>query len=170
MCTYRYPYQVPGSCNNVVIAPSLQMALHIDGRVYNSHYHMVRPHQLYHWYIHFFHYLKNDLKYKHSGATGKLASGRCQHRRHHGILRFQLDSDVCSADLHHNPRKHVACTRHSACIASLRTVSVVVRACGFHGRSSWLGTCCLAREYHGTRVPYWYVVHVYKYNIISKTT
>jgi hypothetical protein len=33
-------------------------------------------------------------------------SGRCQHRRHHGILqlRFQLDSDVCSADLHHNPR------------------------------------------------------------------
>ena len=36
-------------------------------------------------------------------------SGRCQHRRHHGILqlRFQLDSDVCSADLHHNPRKHV---------------------------------------------------------------
>jgi hypothetical protein len=31
------------------------------------------------------HYLKNDLKYKHSGATGTLASGRCQHRRHHGI-------------------------------------------------------------------------------------
>ncbi len=28
------------------------------------------------------HYLKNDLKYKHSGATGTLASGRCQHRRH----------------------------------------------------------------------------------------
>jgi hypothetical protein len=23
------------------------------------------------------------------------------------LLRFQLDSDVCSADLHHNPRKHV---------------------------------------------------------------
>ncbi len=22
-------------------------------------------------------------------------------------LQFQLDSDVCSADLHHNPRKHV---------------------------------------------------------------
>ncbi len=43
------------------------------------------------------HYLKNDLKYKHSGATGTLChSGRCQHRRHHGILqlRFQLDSDV----------------------------------------------------------------------------
>jgi hypothetical protein len=34
-------------------------------------------------------------------------SGRCQHTRHHGILRFQLYSDVCSADLHHNPRKHV---------------------------------------------------------------
>jgi hypothetical protein len=47
-----------------------------------------------------------------------------------------------------------ACTRTSACIdslrtvsvvvpciASLRTVSVVVRACGFHGWSSWLGTC-----------------------------
>jgi hypothetical protein len=29
-----------------------------------------------------------------------------------------------------------ACTRTSACIASLRTVSVVVRACGFHGWSS----------------------------------
>jgi hypothetical protein len=26
-------------------------------------------------------------------------SGRCQHRRHHGILRFQLDSDVCSVPL-----------------------------------------------------------------------
>jgi hypothetical protein len=25
------------------------------------------------------HYLKNNLKYKHSGATGTLASGRCQH-------------------------------------------------------------------------------------------
>jgi hypothetical protein len=34
-----------------------------------------------------------------------------------------------------------ACTRTSACIASLRTVSVVVRVCGFHGWSSWLGTC-----------------------------
>ena len=41
-------------------------------------------------------------------------SGRCQHRRHHGILqlRFQLDSDVCSADLHHNPRKHVGLHAH----------------------------------------------------------
>jgi hypothetical protein len=32
------------------------------------------------------------------------------HRRHHGIwqiLRFQLDSHVCSADFHHNPRKHM---------------------------------------------------------------
>ncbi len=33
-----------------------------------------------------------------------------------------------------------ACTHNSACIASLRTVSVVVRVCGFHGWSSWLGT------------------------------
>jgi hypothetical protein len=40
------------------------------------------------------------------------ASGHCQHRRHHGILRFQLDSDVCSADLHHNPRKHVGLHAH----------------------------------------------------------
>jgi hypothetical protein len=39
-------------------------------------------------------------------------SGRCQHRRHHGILRFQLDSDVCSADLHHNPRKHLGLHAH----------------------------------------------------------
>ncbi len=38
------------------------------------------------WYVHVY------------GET----SERCQHRRHHGILRFQLDSDVCSADLHHN--------------------------------------------------------------------
>ncbi len=27
-------------------------------------------------------------------------------------LRFQLDSDVCSADLHHNPRKHVGLHAH----------------------------------------------------------
>jgi hypothetical protein len=40
-------------------------------------------------------------------------SGRCQHRRHHSILRLlQLDSDVCSADLHHNPRKHVGLHAH----------------------------------------------------------
>jgi hypothetical protein len=39
-------------------------------------------------------------------------NGRCQHRRHHGIIRFQLDSDVCSADLHHNPRKHVGLRAH----------------------------------------------------------
>jgi hypothetical protein len=76
-----------------------------------------------HVYVHVYkHYLKNDLKYKHSGATGTLASGRCQHRSHHGILqlRFQLDSDVCSADhsdvcsadLHHNPRKHVGLHAH----------------------------------------------------------
>jgi hypothetical protein len=53
-------------------------------------------------------------------------SGRCQHGRHHSILRFRLDSNVCSADLHHNPRKHSmwACTCTSACIASLRTVSL----------------------------------------------
>ncbi len=36
-------------------------------------------------------------------------SGRCQH---HSILRFQLDSDDCSADLHHNPRKHVGLHAH----------------------------------------------------------
>ncbi len=79
-------------------------------------------------------YLKNNLKYKHKHYQKGLeiqalrcngeTSGPCQRRRHHGtifgILRFQLDSDVCSADLHHNPRKH---------------------ACGFHGWSSWLGTC-----------------------------
>jgi hypothetical protein len=38
--------------------------------------------------------------------------GRCQHKRHHSILRFQLDSDVCSADLHHNPQKHVGLHAH----------------------------------------------------------
>jgi hypothetical protein len=31
--------------------------------------------------------------------------GRCQHGRQHGILRFKLDSEVCRAYLHHNPRK-----------------------------------------------------------------
>jgi hypothetical protein len=71
---------------------------------------------------------------------------RCQHRRQHGVQRFQLDSEVCRADLYHNPRKHMwACTHTSACIASLRTVSVVVRVCGFHGWSSWLGTCSPGR-------------------------
>ncbi len=85
-------------------------------------------------------------------------SGRCQHRRHHDMLqlRFQLDSDVCSADLHHNPRKHMGLHDTSACIASLRTVSVVVRVCGFHGWSSWLGTCSPgsgAVSTNGTRVP-----------------
>jgi hypothetical protein len=41
------------------------------------------------------HYLKNNLKYKHSGATGTLASGRCQHRRHHGTyLRGPSPQDV----------------------------------------------------------------------------
>jgi hypothetical protein len=50
-------------------------------------------------------------------------SERCQHRRHHGILRLQLDSDVCSADLHHNPREHVGLHAHQPCITSLRTVS-----------------------------------------------
>jgi hypothetical protein len=36
-----------------------------------------------------------------------------------------------------------ACTRTRACIASLRTVSVVVRACGFHLAGhllAWLGS------------------------------
>jgi hypothetical protein len=51
-------------------------------------------------------YLKNGLKYKHSGATGKLVDV-ASYRKNHGILRFQIDSDVCSADLHNNPRKHV---------------------------------------------------------------
>jgi hypothetical protein len=40
-------------------------------------------------------------------------SGHChQHRRHHSILPFQLDGDVCRADLHHNPRKHVGLHAH----------------------------------------------------------
>jgi hypothetical protein len=38
--------------------------------------------------------------------------GRCQHRRHHCLLQFQLDSDVCSADLQHNPRKDVGLHAH----------------------------------------------------------
>jgi hypothetical protein len=47
------------------------------------------------------------------GCNGDT-SGRCKHRRHHGILhlRFQLDSAVCSVDLHHNPRKHVGPHAH----------------------------------------------------------
>jgi hypothetical protein len=38
--------------------------------------------------------------------------GRCQHKRRHSTVPFQLDSDVCSADLHHNPRKHVGLHAH----------------------------------------------------------
>ncbi len=54
------------------------------------------------WYVHVYvqHYLKNDLKYKHSGATGKLVGvTSIEDITVPGILRFQLDSDVCSADL-----------------------------------------------------------------------
>ena len=76
-----------------------------------------------------------------------------------------------------------ACTRTSDCIASLRTVSVVVRVCGFHGWSSWLAwlgsrqsikpvpgcfvdaTTCLqyvlayVRTFIGTHVP-WYSTYM----------
>ncbi len=64
------------------------------------------------------HDLKNNLKYKHSGATGTLVGvvsieGITVHVYHGKLqLRFQLDSDVCSADLHHNPRKHVGLHAH----------------------------------------------------------
>jgi hypothetical protein len=54
--------------------------------------------------------------------------GPCQQRRHH-MLRFRLYSGVCGADLHHHPRRRVGL--HAP---------VVVRVCGFHGWSSWLGT------------------------------
>ncbi len=47
---------------------------------------------------------------------------------YHMVL-FQLDSEVCTTIL----ASMWACTRTSACIASLRTISVVVRVCGTHG-------------------------------------
>jgi hypothetical protein len=55
------------------------------------------------------HYLENDWKHKHSSGNGETR-GRCQHKDikvYYG--RIQLDSHVCSADLHNNPRQHV-CT------------------------------------------------------------
>ncbi len=101
------------------------------------------------------------------GATGKLVG--VVSIRHHGILpwyqnvvRFQLDSDVCSADLHHNPRKHVDLHAHqrlpplgrsqwpSASASSTCTYdwhhngTIMVRTVHVRVRTIW---------YHGTRVP-----------------
>ncbi len=48
-------------------------------------------------------------------SAARISTYTCTYKynnRHHGILRFQLDSDVCSADLHHNPRKHVSLHTH----------------------------------------------------------
>jgi hypothetical protein len=65
------------------------------------------------------------------GKTG----GRCQRK----TARFQLNSEICRADLHHNPRKHVGLHAHHCLHRLLRTVSVVVRICGFPGVS--IDTC-----------------------------
>jgi hypothetical protein len=62
-------------------------------------------------------------------------SGRCQHRRHHGILqlRFQLDSDDARAAMSAARISTTilgsmwACTRTSACIASLSSGSPRLR-------------------------------------------
>jgi hypothetical protein len=77
---------------------------------------------MYLWsYMRFCMYLHTN---KTKNTNGRLARGPLvpwyTYRRQHGIL--------------------------SACIASLRTVSVVVRVCGFHGWSSWLGNARPARE------------------------
>jgi hypothetical protein len=63
-------------------------------------------------YVQIQHYLKNDLKYKHTGATGKLV----------GVVSIEditvydgFNSTAMSAarmDLHHNRRKHVGLHAH----------------------------------------------------------
>jgi hypothetical protein len=50
--------------------------------------------------------------YVHNTTALRCDGESCQHRRHHSILQFQLESDVCSANLHHNPRKHVGLHVH----------------------------------------------------------
>ncbi len=118
----------------------------------------VRTYQMVRTRVQILHYLKNNLKYKHSGATGTLASGHCQHRRHHGILqlRFQLDSDVCSADLHHNPRKHVRTTWYHRYTCNKTSGYVYVPkwyseyTCTYHGtrvRVPWYCLFCINRVY-----------------------
>jgi hypothetical protein len=76
-------------------------------------------------------------------------SGRCSHRRHHGILqlRFQLDSDVCSADLHHNPRKHVGLHAHQRLYQGTKVpwyqkngTIVVLEYHWYHTNGTYLGT------------------------------
>jgi hypothetical protein len=68
------------------------------------------------------------------------------------MLRFQLDSDVCSADLHHNPRKHVGLHApqrlHRLPEDGLSgRPRLRVTCCGFHtgGRPGW-ALARLARE------------------------
>ncbi len=70
------------------------------------------------------HYLNNDYEKPKALRCNGETRGRCQHR-HHGILRFQLDSDVCSADLHHNARKHVGL--HALAVSSSHGTKYSVR-------------------------------------------
>jgi hypothetical protein len=60
------------------------------------------------------HYLKNDLKYNnHSGATKKSVGVVSIKDITVSYGSFQLDSDVCSADLHHSPRKQHVGLQHA---------------------------------------------------------
>jgi hypothetical protein len=80
---------------------------------------------------------RTNLKYKHTGATGKLV-GVVSIEDIYGSNSTAMSAARISTTI---LASVWACTRTSACIASLRTVSVVVLVCGFHRWSSWLGTC-----------------------------
>ncbi len=89
--------------------------------------------------------ISKRLEIRNIASTGnQWASGRCQHRRHHGTMVYYQwygsNSTAMSAARISTTILATmwACTRTSACIASLRTVSVVVRAAGSTGgRPGW---------------------------------
>ncbi len=62
--------------------------------------------------------LKNNLKYKHSGATGTLASGRCQHSKYvpYGIaIRTYVRTYNVMSQLSDWKRAHM-CTENHVCV------------------------------------------------------
>jgi hypothetical protein len=103
---------------------------------------------MYQWYIYLYGHTYVRTRIQTTSSPKRLeiqalrcngeTRGRCQHRRQHGILRFQLDSEVCRADLHHNPRKMcramrvprvVVLARHFARLGSRQRVRTYVLYC-----------------------------------------
>jgi hypothetical protein len=84
-----------------------------------------------------------------------VASGRCQHRRHHGILqlRFQLDSDVCAY-----VRTIGTCTCTCTYTYTCTNITLSQRTIGTY-----------VHVYHGTRIPWYQMVHVYCNTMVQCT-